>query len=872
MATTPEEQAGSLSLNDLLRQQRVIVNDLNTATQTRIRLLAKVGDLTDEERTQLEEANRLTIKLTANQKIFQNEIKKVRDELKLQIGYYSTAESSISSLNSAMGSMNDDLKKATQLGLDFTKSIENSVGEQRESFKQANEAGASAISSIGSLAQLNKEDAAQREEYIKDFQNQQSIVLNQIAAIKKAKADGNIIDEDALNILEKQAIYMEDAFKKASKFSNMQKDVKELYEEMNEELETGNKFFQKLINYGKVFFSSWKGAMTVIGFAAGYVVDEFGKINAKIGGGFQQLVGFKTQLTAISLILGEEAVGAVTEFGARIGNVNKISNKLAFDLSLLPSHLGVSGEEAGKLVNQFGKLSGRSNEFALNALEATSQLAAANGVAPSQVMKDVAENTEFFAKYAKAGGKNISDAAIEAARLGVDLSTAAEISDGLLDYQTSVAAEMEASVILGRNLNLQRARELAFQGKGAEAMKEAIKQAGTLSELEAMNPIEREALAKAIGVTGDKLRQMIANEKEALKPVGMMDASFNSMSAGIDYIGTTGMGKWIGGLGGAFIKVGQIANGLKALGPIFAPLIAKAKAFFGLSQFKGGSFSAGKEALAKSGRIPTPPPILPQTSMATPLKKDGTPYKRVPKNKLITPPANTPPAGPQQSMLSRFGSAGQIAAMAGVLLAFAAAIFILSKAFQNFAEIPGEKISQTMGLFAAAIGGIAIALVGLSFVGEIAGPAIIAMLALSAAVMGVGYGLSLMANSFKDANLDKMLAFSTGMLAFAGSVLVLAGALSLLSNPASLIGLGVLAATGVAAIAIGSVGSKFSGDTPNSDTLAKSKTNESEDNPLIAKIQALTDAILNQDIILKLNDDVIAKTVRRQSAKTMQPK
>jgi hypothetical protein len=869
MATTPEEQAGALSLNDLLRQQRVIINELNTATQTRIRLLAKVGELTDDETSQLEAAKRKITEATANQKIFQNEIKKVRDELKLQIGYYSTAESSISSLNSAMGSMNDDLKKATQLGLDFTKSIENSVGEQRESFKQANEAGASAISSIGSLAQLNKEDAAQREEYIKDFQNQQSIVLDQIAAIKKAKADGNIIDEDALNILEKQAMYMEDAFKKASKFANMQKDVKELYEEMNDELAAGNKIVQKGINYVKLFFSGWSGAATVIGFALGAMADAFGKINAKIGGGFQQLVGFKTQLTAISMIMGEDAVDAVTEFGARIGNVNNISNKLAFDLSLLPSHLGVSGEEAGKLVNQFGKLSGRSNEFALNALEATSQLAAANGVAPSQVMKDVAENTEFFAKYAKAGTNNIQQAAIEAARLGVDLGTAAEISDGLLDYQTSVAAEMEASVILGRNLNLQRARELAFQNDSAGAMKEAIKQAGTLAQLEAMNPIEREALAKAIGVTGDKLRQMIANEKEALKPVGMMDASFNSMSAGIDYIGTTGMGKWIGGLSGSLVKIGQMANGLKALGPIFTSLGKKMGL---LSQFQGGSFSAGKEALAKSGRIPTPPAILPQTSMATPLKKDGTPYKRVPKNKSITPPANTPPAGPQQSMLSRFGSAGQIAAMAGVLLAFAAAIFILSKAFQNFAEIPGEKINQTMGLFAAAIGGIAVALLGLSFVGQIAGPAIIAMLALSVAVVGVGYGLSLMANSFKDANLDKMLAFSTGMIAFAGSVLVLAGALSLLSNPASLIGLGVLAATGVAAVAIGSVGSKFSGDIPNSDTLAKSKTSESEDNPLIAKIQALTDAILNQDIILKLNDDVIAKTVRRQSAKTMQPK
>jgi len=858
MATTPEEQAGALSLNDLLKQQRVIINELNTETQKRLKLLAKVGELTDDEKTDLEEINKKITKATANQKIFQNEIKKVRDELKLQIGYYSTAESSISSLNSAMGSMNDDLKKATQLGLDFTKSIENSVGEQRESFKQANEAGASAISSIGSLAQLNKEDAAQREEYIKDFQNQQSIVLDQIDAIKKAKADGNIIDEDALNILEKQAIYMEDAFKKASKFANMQKDVKELYEEMNEELAAGNKIVQKGINYVKLFFSGWSGAATVIGFALGAMADAFGKINAKIGGGFQQLVGFKTQLTAISMIMGEDAVDAVTEFGARIGNVNNISNKLAFDLSLLPSHLGVSGEEAGKLVNQFGKLSGRSNEFALNSLEAASQLAAANGVAPSQVMKDVTENTEFFAKYAKAGGNNIHEAAIEAARLGVDLGTAAEISDGLLDYQTSVAAEMEASVILGRNLNLQRARELAFQNDSAGAMKEAIKQAGTLAQLEAMNPIEREALAKAIGVTDDKLRQMIANEKEALKPVGMMDASFNSMSAGIDYIGTTGMGKWIGGLSGSLVKIGQMANGLKALGPIFAPLIAKAKVFFGVSQFRGGSFSAGKELLAKS--LPTPPPILPQTSVAGPLTRTRDAKGRFTSTKSITPPTTTPTKTPSNPTAGI--SAGKILAIAAAMIAFATAIYILSQAFAEFDKL--QNVGQTLGVFTAAIVGMGLTIGVLASVltplQPVIWPLVGAMLAFGGAIALVGMGINLAATgmatlvqSFSSLGDTQLVAATVGVLGLSAAFYGLASSLTAV-GAASTLALPVLGALAIGGLVGGVVGGLVGGG---------------ENDGLGEKIDALTTAIKEQPILLYLDNNVIARTVRKESAKTI---
>jgi hypothetical protein len=566
------------------------------------------------------------------------------------------------------------------------------------------------------------------------------------------------------------------------------------------------------------------------------------KINAQIGGGFTQLVGFKSQLTAISLILGQDAVDAVTEFGARIGNVNKISNGLAFDLGLLPAHLGVSGDEAGKLVNQFGNLQGQSNQVALNTLEATSQLAAANGVIPSQVMQDLASNTELAATYASGFGDNISKAAIDAARLGVDLQTVGKISDGLLDYQTSVAAEMEASVLLGRNLNLQKARELAYAGEIDGAMRAALDAAGGIDAFNRMDVFQKKAVAAAIGVSVGELKQMTTNMEEAQKPVGVLTGSFNSISAGVDKIATTGLGKWMGAFGGLVTHLGTIGFALNSIGIKSIPQAYKATKIWlanllgvstaSKSMFAGGSFSKGKEMLAKSGR--TPSSIKPASPTNT----------------------NNPTAGM---------SAGKILSIAAAMLAFAGAIYILSQAFAEFDKL--KDVEQTLGVFAVAMGGIAIALFGLSAITTIATPAIVAMLALSAAIVGVGYGLSLMANSFKDANLDKMLSFSTGMIAFSTSILMLAGALSLLGNPASLAGLGVLAGVGLAAVAVGAVGNLFGGNTPPTEI-----NKSDEDNTLITKIQALTDAILNQDIILKLNDDVIAKTVRRQSAKTMQPK
>jgi hypothetical protein len=632
----------------------------------------------------------------------------------------------------------------------------------------------------------------------------------------------------------------------------MQKDVKELYEEMNEELQTGNKFFQKLINYGKLFFSSWKGAMTVIGFAAGYVADEFGKINAQIGGGFTQLVGFKSQLTAISLILGDEAVGAVTEFGARIGNVNKISNDLAFDLGLLPTHLGVSGDEAGKLVNQFGNLSGLSNQTALNTLEAASQLAAANGVAPSQIMKDVAANTEFFAKYAKDGGKNISEAAIQAAKLGVDLGTAEKISDGLLDYQSSVAKEMEASVILGKNLNLQKARELAYAGDSAGAMKEALKSAGTLAELEAMGPYEKQALADAIGVSNTELRQMIANEKEALKPVGAMTASFNSMSAGIDYIGTTGMGKWIGGLTGALSTIGQISMGLSQIsGKTIGDLISMTKNWIA-SLIKGKAIEQTIDTATNATE-----------SLSGPLTKTGKPDMRFNKNKSITPSMSTSPADATSSSFSKIDAGSMIKGAAALLIA-AGAIFVLGLALQQFKDVGVNEILSLAG--ALVVVGLALAAFGM-FAGPIMlgavalGFASIALGMFGAALMVVGNGLSSISSPFgmitenlsvlSSLNITPIYGMATALTALATSLGLVAAsgglALPILSG---------LNELGIAGVPVGGTATTQT----TTQTTAGGSTNVAG---LIEEVKKLTNAIMGEELVVNIDGREIARGMRK---------
>ena len=63
----------------------------------------------------------------------------------------------------------------------------------------------------------------------------------------------------------------------------------------------------------------------------------------------------------------------------------------------------------------------------------------------------------------------------------------------VLSFQDSLNSEIEASILLGRDVNLQKARELALAGKADEFAVELTKQVGSQAEFERMNVFERKS-------------------------------------------------------------------------------------------------------------------------------------------------------------------------------------------------------------------------------------------------------------------------------------------------------------------------------------------------------------------------------------------
>jgi hypothetical protein len=70
---------------------------------------------------------------------------------------------------------------------------------------------------------------------------------------------------------------------------------------------------------------------------------------------------------------------------------------------------------------------------------------------------------------------------------------------------------MEASLLLGRQINLDRARQLALSGDQEGVMKEILKQVGGEAEFNRMNVIQRKALADSVGVNVEQLSRLVRN-------------------------------------------------------------------------------------------------------------------------------------------------------------------------------------------------------------------------------------------------------------------------------------------------------------------------------------------------------------------------
>ena len=358
---------------------------------------------------------------------------------------------------------------------------------------------------------------------------QKSAVSNDKEQIKSAKKYTQLLDginsgnKDISDVL--NTIATED-FGKFNKNAEILGEMLSEYPDIMETLGKERKFADMidqvkdtlgLIDLKKTF--TFAGALAAVTALA----KETAKVRQELGLSVSESAGLATKTTILSNAFsiiggeGEEILNFSKGIASEFGNISELSFKTLTNFGLLQLRTGITGDNAAKLAKSIQSIQGGSLETSLNTISTFENLSRAAGVAPKLVLDDIAESTELFAKFAKDGGENLAKAAIEARKLGLNLSAVDKISESILDFESSIEKQLEASVLLGRQLNLDKARQLAIEGDLEGVLAEVKNQVGGAEQLSRLNVIQRKALADAVGLEVSELSKLAAGQENVNK-------------------------------------------------------------------------------------------------------------------------------------------------------------------------------------------------------------------------------------------------------------------------------------------------------------------------------------------------------------------
>ena len=655
---------------------------------------------------------------------------------------------------------------------EYAKDINHQFGQ--DAFNNASKSLQTGVSLISDMALLSKEDT---DAIIKkNFE-----IDNSIKAIEKEKeqlAYAGMLTTEMANKFDEATGFLNNMRGEAGKFAAQSKEFKELYGTLVDDLDGTNKAFKKITTTIELMLSNGRVAAAALLYGIGKIVDEFGELGKEIGVGVTQMIGLKLQALAFSKIFGETSKDAVLELQAVLGDTRATTFGLNLDAATLAANYKLTGDQAAYIATAFGKVSGNSDEVGKNTLAFTKQLALSNGIMPTRAFEDIANSSEFVAKFTNESGKNIGTAAVAAGKLGVNLKTASTIANHLLDYQTSVDKEMEASVLLGREFNLQKARQLAYEGDIAGSMKEALNAAGGIDEFMSLDPIRRQAVADALGVSVNELQKMASQQKDLNGMNGVGAQIYSRIEETLQALGNSLGGKIFNGLAAFVMFAGQlnmalmgpnnilknmvmgIWNGVKAMGSFIVQL-GKAAAM------KMG-FMGPEMVMSKAGdmyRADSPQGKVIKTAAKERAKKAA--ITSVADN--ITPPSKpipTPTAGKAVGTTNSLGGINTTGLLKGAaaMLVMAGALYVLGAALQQFNLVEPSSLLKMTGALLI-MGG---AMVGLSAI--FANPAFSAGLGIATlGMLGFGAAILLVGTGFK--------MFSQGVSILIGSLPLLATSL-----------------------------------------------------------------------------------------------
>jgi hypothetical protein len=207
----------------------------------------------------------------------------------------------------------------------------------------------------------------------------------------------------------------------------------------------------------------------------------------------------------------QKLVESTLKLGQQLGIASTFSADLTKEFTTLTQRIGLSEEAAGGLAKA-SIITGRSLKSIKNdAAGAVSAISAQYGVQLNirDVLEEAGKTSSLILANFKGNPIELIKAISEVKELGTSLETTQKQANALLDWQTSIQNTLEASLITGRNINLDKARELALNNDLVGAAKELVNQQMDYNTFGEMNAIQRASFAKSLGLETQELSDQL---------------------------------------------------------------------------------------------------------------------------------------------------------------------------------------------------------------------------------------------------------------------------------------------------------------------------------------------------------------------------
>ena len=375
-------------------------------------------------------------------------------------------------------------------------------------------------------------------------------ILKGIGNIPGLSKIGNMLKvDDAVDSMREYAAEQLDLVRNTDEYQKQLKEINDQLEDQNLTLEQQNELIQKrekleqsardkALTFGNKFKAAWIGINELAkGFGKALLdpLTIFAGLANQANKIDQELVGFQKNLmlsrsgaialrmelsqaalaTNSNLINTSDLVKAQANLNELLGVQGKIDANNLVIQTQLTKLVGIQAAEAAKL-QFFAEATGQDfEEQYTSQLRTTQEVSKQFGVQINQrkVLEEVGKQGAFALAQFRGSTTALTEAVAKATALGTTLEGVNQVASSLLNFEDSISKELEAELLIGREINLERARYFALTNDINGLMDELNKEMGTFSDFQNMNVIQQQALAESLGMNVGQLSEMLLKQE-----------------------------------------------------------------------------------------------------------------------------------------------------------------------------------------------------------------------------------------------------------------------------------------------------------------------------------------------------------------------